>query len=70
MHFCGRGDHYVESLCDIDGMYGFNMSQPHLNNLDRVFSAAAKRKRRILWLRDAEKYAGEYKDVAGLMNSQ
>ncbi len=37
MHFCGRGDHYIEILCNIPKMYGVNMSQPHLNNMETIY---------------------------------
>ena len=36
MHFCGRGDHYIESLCEIETLCGFNVSQPHLNDMDVI----------------------------------
>ena len=60
MHFCGRGDHFVESMCEIDNMYGFNMSQPHLNNMEKIIGAAVRSGIKILNLKDSEKYAAEY----------
>jgi len=38
IHACGRVDHYSRFFRDMPGMYGFNMSQPHLNNMETVFS--------------------------------
>ena len=37
MHFCGRGDHYIEALCRIPGLYAVNMSQPHLNDMEKIY---------------------------------
>ena len=37
VHFCGRGDHYIELLSRIDGMYGINMSQPEYNDMETVY---------------------------------
>ena len=56
MHFCGRGDHYIESLCEIETLCGFNVSQPHLNDMDVILRAAADHGKRIFSLPDAMKY--------------
>ena len=56
MHFCGRGDHYIDSMCSINKMYGFNMSQPHLNDLSKIYGAAMKWQKRLLLLRDVDKH--------------
>ena len=37
VHFCGRGDHYIETLTALPGLYGINMSQPHLNDMETVY---------------------------------
>ena len=37
VHFCGRGDHYIDILCAVPGLYGINMSQPHLNDMERIY---------------------------------
>ena len=42
MHFCGRGDHYIESLCKIPGLYGVNMSQPHYNDMEKIYRATVE----------------------------
>jgi len=39
VHFCGRGDHFVEKLAGIPNLHGVDLSQPHLNDMDKVFSA-------------------------------
>lgn len=37
IHFCGRGDHYIEALSEMKGVYAINMSQPHLNDMEKIF---------------------------------
>lgn len=38
VHFCGRGDHFIPLLAKLEGLRGINMSQPHLNDMQKVFS--------------------------------
>jgi hypothetical protein len=44
-------------MCELDGMYGFNMSQPHLNDMEKVLAAAKRNNKFILDLPNAELYA-------------
>lgn len=37
VHFCGRGDHYIERLSAIPDLTGINMSQPHLNDMEIIY---------------------------------
>ncbi|OGV47798.1 MAG: hypothetical protein A2017_04145 [Lentisphaerae bacterium GWF2_44_16] len=37
IHFCGRGDHYIEQLSKMKGVYAVPMSQPHLNDMDKIY---------------------------------
>ena len=60
LHFCGRGDHYVDSLCEIDNMFGINMSQPDLNDMKIVFSAVQNGGKKILKLRNASELTEQY----------
>ena len=53
---CGRGDHYIESLCEIEKLYGINLSQPHLNDMDKIFRRSkrkGKKNRRFKWCTQA-----------------
>jgi len=34
IHFCGKGDHYIERMSDMDGLHTVNFSQPHLNDME------------------------------------
>ncbi len=38
VHFCGKGDHFIPMLAQIKGLHGINMSQPHLNDMQKVFA--------------------------------
>ncbi len=38
VHFCGKGDHFVPILSRLEGLRGINMSQPHLNDMEKVFT--------------------------------
>ena len=49
IHSCGKVDHFVNSLNLIgEGYYGFNLSQPHLNDMEKVFSSTVDVGVRIL----------------------
>lgn len=37
VHFCGRGDHYIETLSNLPKLYGINMSQPELNDMGKIW---------------------------------
>ena len=43
MHFCGRGDHYIELLCSQPQLYSVNLSQPHLNDMETIWRASVDR---------------------------
>jgi len=36
VHFCGRGDHFVEALSGIAGLHAVHASQPELNDLETI----------------------------------
>lgn len=37
MHFCGRGDHYIEPMSEMKGLTAVAMSQPHLNDMEVIY---------------------------------
>jgi hypothetical protein len=37
IHFCGRGDHYIEPMSAMRGLTGVHVSQPHLNDLETIY---------------------------------
>jgi len=38
IHFCGRGDHFIRKMSETKHLYGIDMSQPHLNNMEVILS--------------------------------
>lgn len=58
LHFCGRGDHYIDLATTIDSMTGINMSQPHLNDMDKIYAETVSKGKRLLAL--AEPACAEY----------
>ena len=44
IHFCGKGDGFIKSMCETKNLYGINCSQPHLNDFELVLrTTRAKR---------------------------
>ncbi|HBQ64331.1 MAG TPA: hypothetical protein DD727_05310 [Clostridiales bacterium] len=43
IHFCGRGDHYIEIASKMEGLYAINMSQPEYNNMEIIYQHTVDR---------------------------
>jgi hypothetical protein len=37
VHFCGKGDHYIEAVSEIRGLSVINMSQPECNDMEIIY---------------------------------
>jgi hypothetical protein len=37
IHFCGRGDHFIDRIAQMSGVYAVNITQPALNDLETIF---------------------------------
>ena len=48
VHFCGKGDHYIKSLTSIESLYGINLSQPELNDMEKIYQNTVDKKVKIL----------------------
>ena len=58
VHFCGRGDHFIESLATTRGLTAVQMSQTELNNMETVYRSTVDRGLKLLGLpRDAAEAA-------------
>ncbi len=68
IHFCGRGDHYIDSLCETEDLYGINMSQPELNDMGKILGTLEKYDMKIFALPNAQKYANEINVKRGIIN--
>ena len=58
IHFCGRGEHYIEQMCTMPGLFAIQMSQPHLNDMEKIFRNTVDKGIKILIF--PPEYAGEY----------
>ncbi len=69
MHFCGKGDHYIDHLCTLDNLFAVNMSQPELNDMERIYRATVDRGIRLLDLRreTAEAAMRAGRDLKGMV---
>lgn len=43
IHFCGRGDHFISDLCSIPGLYAVNLTQPDLNDMEKIYKNTVDR---------------------------
>lgn len=43
VHFCGRGDHYIEKSVSIPGVSAINLSQPEYNDMEKIYRATVDR---------------------------
>jgi hypothetical protein len=50
IHFCGRGDHWIDRLAQMPGAYAVNLSQPHLNDMEAIFRSTVDRGVNIIGL--------------------
>jgi uroporphyrinogen-III decarboxylase len=50
VHFCGRGDHYIDRLTRMEGLYAVNLSQPECNDMERIFRHTVDRGIRLIGL--------------------
>ncbi len=37
VHFCGKGDHYIDRLAGVPGLTGIQMSQPEYNDMEVIY---------------------------------
>lgn len=49
-HFCGRGDHFVSALAELDGLTAVNLSQPEYNDMETIFRSTVDRGIKLLGL--------------------
>ena len=67
IHFCGHGDHFVPSLTQMRGLYSINMSQPHLNDMERIYQHTVDKGVTIIGFdsRHADKALAAGRDLRG-----
>jgi hypothetical protein len=52
IHYCGSGDRFVTSMCRSRDLYGVNVSQPELNDIDLLIESAQANQLVLLGLRE------------------
>jgi len=62
VHFCGRGDHFIEALSRLEGLTAINLSQPWLNDMAHVYAQTVDRGIKLIGF-DAAAAAG--RDLKG-----
>jgi len=50
MHFCGKGDHYIEELSKVPGLTGINLAQPQYNDMETIYRHTVDKGIKILIL--------------------
>ena len=53
IHYCGKGDGFVASMCRSRNLFGINSSQPELNNVELLVGSARANRIVLLGLREA-----------------
>lgn len=43
IHFCGKGSHYIGAMSCMQKLYGINLSQPHLNDMNEIFRSTIEK---------------------------
>jgi len=70
LHFCGRGDHFIASACQMRSLHGIQLSQPECNDMEAIYRATVDRGIPLLGLR--REAAGEAlgcgRDLRGLVH--
>lgn len=68
IHFCGRGSHYIESMCKMDNLFAINMSQPEYNELETVYDNTIDKGLKILDLEKSYAEKVEKNNRANIQN--
>jgi hypothetical protein len=70
IHFCGRGDHYIESMSMMSGLSAIAMSQPHLNDMERIFANTVDKGIKLIGFSLGACPAAEDRDLRGRVHGQ
>lgn len=72
LHYCGKGDHFVGIVAANTNVSGINLSQPHLNDMCKVFEAAFSNGKKLLDLAKptCDEYAKQSDAVCGMIFSK
>jgi len=51
IHFCGTGDHFIEAMSQLHGLHAFQISQPELNDMEKIFCHTVDKGIKLLGLK-------------------
>ena len=70
VHFCGRGDHYIDQLVLCRGITGIQLSQPEYNQMEKIYRHTVDVGLRLLALpvSEAERALRAGRDLHGLVH--
>ena len=70
-HFCGRGDHFIGSMCRMRGLHAVHMSQPEYNDMETILANTVDRGIALLGLdpQTARELAVSGRDLRGLVHT-
>lgn len=69
VHFCGRGDHYLPALSEIEGLHAINMSQPEYNEMETIFRYTVDKGIKILGLPESGLAGAEERSFSGNLHA-
>ena len=61
MHFCGKGDHYIELLASTPKLTGVNLSQPEYNDMEKIYQNTVDKGIAILSLNSLRAEANKHR---------
>ena len=72
IHFCGRGDHYIDVMTQIPELTGFNPGQPQLNDFGQLVAAANRNGKKIVSCHPDSSlaYAAQPDAISGIIHSE
>ena len=67
VHFCGKGDHFIEFFTQMDKLYAVNMSQPEYNDMETIYRNTVDKNIKLISL-DKETAIRDRKRLKGKVN--
>ena len=67
IHFCGRGDHYIDIIAKMPKLYAVNLSQPQYNDMEKIYQNTVDKGIKILGFNG--KWIEEYPRAQGYNHS-
>lgn len=71
IHFCGRGDHYIERMCSMKGLTTIQLSQPDYNDMEKIYRNTVDKGIRLIGLqREESERAEKARGLNGFVHSR